>query len=171
MSFLLYVSLFDKKTSSHVCVCEGVSVCIVTYYCILMYIFYQQRVYTCRCSIYLYMLVYTYTFVFSETGVSKPTKENYLSPPPSPSALWNMPIFFISLPNCQYRIGCSSMKGNTGILSPGLRVWANETCSWDKRIYWVCYVSNVTKVEDLRNALCGSFHTLWSHNSSLIQMQ
>ena len=52
------------------------------------------------------------------------------------------------------------MKGNTEILSPGLRVGDNETCSQDKHIYWVCYVSNVTKVEDLRNALCGSFHTL-----------
>lgn len=52
------------------------------------------------------------------------------------------------------------MKGNTGILSPGLRVPDNETGSWDKHIYWVCYVSNVTKVEDLKNTLCGSFHTL-----------
>lgn len=63
------------------------------------------------------------------------------------------------------------MKGNTGILSPGLRVPDNETSSWDKGIYWVCYVSNVTKAEALKNALCGSFHTLWSHDSSLIQTQ
>lgn len=63
------------------------------------------------------------------------------------------------------------MKKTMGVFSPGLSVWDNEPSSWDKHIYWACYVSNVTKVEDLKNALCGSFHTLWSHNSSLIQMQ
>ena len=59
--------------------CEGVCVCIVTYYCIFMFIFYQRWVHTYRCSVHLYMLVYT-PFVFSETGANKPTKENYLYP-------------------------------------------------------------------------------------------
>ena len=47
-----------------------------------------------------------------------------------------------------------------GSPSPGLSVGDNEPSPRDKHIYWTCYVPNVTKVEDLKNALCGSFHTL-----------
>lgn len=52
-----------------------------------------------------------------------------------------------------------------------IRIWDNEMGYWDKHIYWVCYVSNVTKVKCLKNSMCGSF-TLFDHTiPPLIQMQ
>lgn len=121
-------------------------------------------------EVHIFLYKYVYTFLFSKIATKIP-RENYFIPQPHPQPLKTCKYFSFLHQNPAKQAKNTRMKRNMAVLSLGLRVWDNEPSSWDKHIYWACYVSNVTKVEDLKNALCGSFHTLWSHNSSLIQMQ
>lgn len=92
----------------------------------------------------------------------------------------NMFFFFLShfphlnLTQTASNLRCCKTKEREKLLKEMLfnvRTWDNETGYWDKHIYWVCYVSNVTKVECLKNSMCGSF-TLFDHTiPPLIQMQ
>lgn len=157
--FGLYITLFGKKIISriiisHVYVCRQPYTLYVYMFCFI-YSEYTER-YT---NIHLYTHTYKCTFMFSETETNQNPRENYLSPQLLPQLLETSQYLLLPHQNCQIkRTLWNEGRYRNGFTS--FRVRENETSSWDQHIYWVCYVSKVTKVKDLRNTLCGSFHTL-----------
>lgn len=148
----------------HVCMYVGSNIYYM-YICFILFIVNMQRDTHTYICIHIHIHVHLCSVKRKQTRTQKKNPCNY-----SHSFLKHPNTFY-----CYTKV--VSIKWtlwNEGWYRNGFtsfRVRDNETSSWDQHIYWVCHVSNVTKVKDLRNTLCGSLHTLWSHNSSLIQMQ